>query len=214
MKETKATTDTAGARARIIEAACSHIARNGLEGAKIRDIAHDAGVSTALVHYHFATKATLLDAALVHAYDRAGTLRLSATPGSRSHATQRLADLITFSLPADTGLREEWLLWMELWLHAVRDPSLRTTVESLYGKMREEFTAAVTDGVAAGEFTCPDPDVTVTRILALLDGFGLQAMLLGTPEALTASQSSVGDLVGRELGLTGPLPFRPPASRQ
>jgi AcrR family transcriptional regulator len=204
---------TTGARARIIEAACSHIARNGLEGAKIRDIARDAEVSTALVHYHFATKADLLDAALVHAYDRAGVLRFSGIPGSRAGITERLADLITYSLPVDTGLREEWLLWMELWLHAVRDPSLRSTVESLYGKLREEFTAVVTDGVKTGEFACPDPDATVTWILALLDGFGLQAMLLGTPVALTASQFAVGELIGRELGLTAPLPFRPPAGQ-
>ena len=207
------TTSASGAaRERIIEAACSHIARFGLEGAKVRDIARDAEVSTALVHYHFATKASLLDAALVHAYNRAGALRLADAPGSRTGVRERLADLITISLPGDAGLREEWLLWMELWLHAVRDPSLRSTVESLYGKLREEFTAVLADGVASGELRCPEPQTTVTRILALLDGFGLQAMLLGTPEALAASQQAVGELVGRELGLSEPLPFRPPAA--
>jgi BetI-type transcriptional repressor, C-terminal len=32
----------------------------------------------------------------------------------------------------------------------------------------------IREGVAAGEFTCPDPDAAAWRLTALLDGLGVQ----------------------------------------
>ena len=43
-----------GARERILAAAVRRIASEGIDGVRIARIAMDAGVSTSLVHYHFA----------------------------------------------------------------------------------------------------------------------------------------------------------------
>ncbi|MGO9821047.1 MAG: TetR family transcriptional regulator, partial [Solirubrobacteraceae bacterium] len=43
-----------GARERILGAAARRIASEGIDGVRIARIAIDAGVSTSLVHYHFA----------------------------------------------------------------------------------------------------------------------------------------------------------------
>ena len=48
------------ARDRILQAACELIAERGIGGARIAQIAQAAGVSTALVHYHFRTREVLL----------------------------------------------------------------------------------------------------------------------------------------------------------
>ncbi len=36
------------------------------------------------------------------------------------------------------------------------------------------MATVIAEGVAAGEFTCPDPEATAWRLTALLDGLGVQ----------------------------------------
>ena len=52
------------ARERILDAAVLRIASDGIDAVRIARIAMDARVSTALVHYHFATREALLAEAL------------------------------------------------------------------------------------------------------------------------------------------------------
>ena len=60
------------ARERILDAAVQRIASDGIDAVRIARIAMDARVSTALVHYHFATREALLAEALEHSYETAG----------------------------------------------------------------------------------------------------------------------------------------------
>jgi hypothetical protein len=41
-------------------------------------------------------------------------------------------------------------------------------------RWKQTLAAVIREGVAAGEFTCPDPDATAWRLTALLDGLGVQ----------------------------------------
>lgn len=59
-------TDT---RERLIDAAYAVVARDGLEAASVKTIAAEAGVTPGLLHYHFATKDALLEAALRRGLD-------------------------------------------------------------------------------------------------------------------------------------------------
>ena len=68
-------------RERILDAAINRIAADGIDGVRIAKIAMDARVSTALVHYHFATREALLAEALVHSFDRAGEARTEGAKG-------------------------------------------------------------------------------------------------------------------------------------
>ena len=60
-----------GRREAILEAACRVIARGGAERLRMSDVAAEAGVSSALVHYYCATREELLRQAFVHADARA-----------------------------------------------------------------------------------------------------------------------------------------------
>lgn len=202
------------ARSRIVRVASSHIAQHGLEGAKIRDIARDAEVSTALIHYHFATKTALLDATLAYAWDRAESLRVRAEiAGRTTPAAERLADLIELSLPSRPELREEWLLWMELWLQTARDPGNRQIMDRLYDRIRGDYTALINEGIERGEFTCADVEGTVELLIALIDGYGIQAMMHPSPAAARRAKSFVDAAVAPLLGVPA-LPFRSVAGRR
>src|ERR671914_2058418 len=54
--------DTPDMRERILDAAEDHFSRHGFWGVTIREVATDAKVDTALLHYYFDTKRGLFDA--------------------------------------------------------------------------------------------------------------------------------------------------------
>jgi AcrR family transcriptional regulator len=203
------------ARDRILQAACALIAERGIGGARIAQIAKAAGVSTALVHYHFRTREVLLSETLDYAFDLAAAVRLRAAgengdsgDDGDGSASRRLADVVEQSLPTTDPGRREWQLWAELWLGAARDPSLRPIAAQMYARYRTWIATAVAEGVAAGEFAAVDPGRTADLAMALIDGLGLR-VLLGDPSMpLEQARERIGEILARELQISaGQLPF-------
>ena len=159
-------------RERILDAAVNRIAADGIDAVRIARIAMDAGVSTALVHYHFATREALLAEALEHSFERAGQNR-------QGESGEGLRDMIDQCLPLPGEQERDWVLWVELWLRAVRHPELRPTAAKLYARMHEWFSEAIEEAMANGDLDA-DPGAVADRVLALIDGFGVRA-LLGDP---------------------------------
>ncbi len=131
-------------REKILDAAIERIARDGIDEVRIARIAMDAGVSTALVHYHFATREALLAEALEHSFELAGDTRTLDT--GEGPAVQRLRDMIEQCLPLPGAQERDWVLWVELWLRAVRHPELRPTAAKLYARMHDWFVEAIESG--------------------------------------------------------------------
>jgi AcrR family transcriptional regulator len=167
-------------RERILDAAIRRIAADGIDGVRIARIAMDAGVSTALVHYHFETREALLAEALVHSFDRAGD--------TRTEGPQRLREMIEQCLPLPGEQEQDWVLWVELWLRAVRHPELRPTAAQLYARMHEWFREAIEE-----EIPDADADATADRILALIDGYGVRALLGDPAMPLDRAREAVWD---------------------
>jgi AcrR family transcriptional regulator len=191
----------AAARERILQAAVRAIARDGIDGLRIARIATEAGVSSALVHYHFADREQLLAETIEYSYARAGDVRIEDLPEPGGTHGSRLAAMIETCLPTTDALTEDWVLWMELWLRAVRHPDLRPVAEGLYARMHDWFVAEIRAGVADGEFECCDPDEVADRTLALLDGFGVRTMIGDETIPLDRARRAVSTQLARELGL-------------
>jgi AcrR family transcriptional regulator len=198
-----------GARERILAAAVERIARDGIDEVRIARIAMDAGVSTSLVHYHFETRDALLEQALEYSYELAGDVRLGPE-GDAHHldGVGRLAAMIDQCLPYPGMLERDWILWVELWLRAVRHEDMRPTAGRLYSRMREWFAEAIAASIERGELTADaDPDRVADRILALADGYGVR-VLLGDM-AVAHARSEIWTAIAPELH----LPDVPPALR-
>lgn len=191
-------------RERILAAAVGRIAREGIDGVRIARIAMDAGVSPALVHYHFATREALLAEALEYSYAHAGDVRLEGgrvggLPAA-SHA-RRLQAMIDQCLPTTPELEVDWVLWVELWLRAIRHPELRPVAEELYARLRAWFADEITAGIQAGEFERCDPEDVADRTLALLDGFGVRTLIGDSTMSLERARRAVSASLARDLGL-------------
>lgn len=167
-------------RERILEAACDLIASDGIDDVRIARVATRAGASTALVHHYFSTREELLAQALVHSFERAGEERFGEGPEPGS-ATEGLAQAIRECLPLPGAQEREWVLWVELWLRAVRDEALRPVAADLYRRYRDWMASFIRAGVESGEFAADaDVEAVADAAMALLDGVGVRA-LIGDP---------------------------------
>jgi len=189
------------ARARILEAACDLIAADGIDEVRIARVARRAGASTALVHHYFSTREELLEQALLHSFDRVAEERFGGEPERSETATEALARMIDECLPLPGHRQEEWVLWVELWLRAVRDEHLRPVAARLYRRYSAWLAAAIRAGVESGEFRQVGAREVADRVVALLDGYGIRA-LLGDPRMdVERARREIEAVLAAELGL-------------
>jgi AcrR family transcriptional regulator len=160
----------------ILEAACRAILDRGFPATRIADIAAAARVSTGTVHYYFATKDEVLVAALKWASGR--LFARIEQPERDERAGERLARLLAVSVPYPGPARDEYVLWIELWLRVLHQPDLLPQCEAFSVQWRGYFHDVVRRGVEAGEFApAAAPDEVAERLVAFVDGVGFETVL-------------------------------------
>ena len=169
----------------IIDAAVQVIMERGLAETRISDIAERAGVSPALVLYYFESKDKVLTEALTFANERF-YLRVSREALRLPSARDQLIRLIELSCPGGDGNAEgewddEYILWIELWNRALRDPEMAKDREALERRWRTIIVDIVRKGQDQGEFPPGDPEEAALRLSALIDGLSIM-ILLRDPE--------------------------------
>ena len=160
---------------RILEAACRAILDRGFPATRIADVADAAGVSTGTVHYYFATKDEVLVAALKWA---SGRLFARIDRRGDDSAPRRLVRLLAVSVPYPGPARDEYVLWIELWLRVLHQPSLLPVCEACSEQWRGYFHDVVRSGIDAGDFHPAAPAGEVAeRLVAFVDGLGFETAL-------------------------------------
>ncbi|SDJ48744.1 TetR/AcrR family transcriptional regulator [Streptomyces indicus] len=185
-------------REELLRAAVEQIEERGVAAVRIADVAASLGVSNALVLYHFSTKEKLVAAAFAHAA-QGDLAHLHKLLGRRTTALRRLRAAIRWYAP--TGSAKGWRLWIEGWAAGQREPQLRRVTRDLDRQWKNALAGVIAEGVAAGEFTCPDPAATALRLTALLDGLAVQNTAYAKGPSRTAMLTWVDDALAGELGL-------------
>ena len=195
---TRAAPDT---RERILEAACDVIAEHGIEDVRIARIATVAGVSPALVHYHFATREALLAEALEHSFELLGDIRTTRAEAEHWTAAQRLGWMIDQSLPFPGLGDREWRLWLELWGRAARRSELRPVAARLYERYDAWIAEIVQEGIDSGEFRRGDVPVITQRLIAAIDGHGIRVLVDDPAMPRARARQLIVVALARELGV-------------
>ncbi|MER6036776.1 MULTISPECIES: TetR/AcrR family transcriptional regulator [unclassified Streptomyces] len=185
-------------REEMLRAAIGQIEARGVAAVRIADVASALGVSNALVLYHFSTKEKLVAAAFAYAAED-DLARLRALLARRTSALRRLRAAVRWYAP--TGQAKGWRLWIEGWAVSLREPALRAVTRDLDQRWKAAIAEVIVEGVAAGEFTCPDPAGTALRLTALLDGLAVQLTSYPGSVPRARAQEWVNDALVRELGL-------------
>jgi AcrR family transcriptional regulator len=188
------------------------ISERGLASTRTADVAQAAGVSQALVFYHFATKERLLAQAFAYAAEQ-DLARLNAVMRSSAGPLGRLQRILRLYVPS--GRSKAWAMWIDGWSESMRSPELERVSRRLDLRWKEALTEVITAGTRTGEFHCADPSGAAWRIIALIDGLAVQVSV----HERVISHRQLADWVrltaARELGvdpaaLTWPVRQRPP----
>ncbi|MCX4855315.1 TetR family transcriptional regulator [Streptomyces canus] len=187
-------------REELLRAAIEQIEARGVAAVRIADVASALGVSNALVLYHFSTKEKLVAAAFAYAAED-DLAHLRKLLGRRTSALRRLRAAVRWYAP--TGQAKGWRLWIEGWAVALREPALQEVTRDLDRRWKAALAEVIAEGVAAGEFHCPDPQATALRLTALLDGLAVQLTSYAGAVPRSRAQTWVDEALARELGLDG-----------
>ncbi|MFE7129831.1 TetR/AcrR family transcriptional regulator [Streptomyces sp. NPDC057638] len=110
----------------ILEAAARVIARRGVRGLRVEELAAEAGVSTALIYYHFKDRTGVLRQTLEYINDRAERYTTGRDPDAPPPtAREELEEALLLELQDTAEVRENSSAWGELRASAVFDEVLR-----------------------------------------------------------------------------------------
>lgn len=181
----------------ILRTTCDVIADRGLGHTRTADVARAAGVSQALMFYHFETKERLLAQAFAWSVEQ-DLQRLDGLLAEDAPALAKVRKLLRWYAPA-TGTSKSWAMWIDGWAEARRSPDLEKVSRRLDLRWKEVLADVITHGVKDGDFVCDDPTSAAWRIIAVMDGLAIQATV--HPRALTRKQliDWVRDITAREL---------------
>jgi AcrR family transcriptional regulator len=186
----------------ILGAAALVITDRGLAETRISDVADAAGVSPGLILYYFDSKDRLLAEALTYANDEF-FLRMSREIRRLPSAKDQLGFLVDLSVPGylpDTGKLDEWALWMEVWVRALRDPQMAKDREILDQRWRQSIADIIRAGQASGEFPLRDADEAALRLGSLIDGLAIQVIMNDSQVSPERMHRACMEIAAREVG--------------
>jgi AcrR family transcriptional regulator len=184
----------------ILEATCRVIAREGTDGLRMGTVAAEAGVSSALLHYYFATRADLLAQAFDHADAKADQAAEAALAGV-DDPLDRLRRLLLIYSGGDDVFREDWVLWVEMWRSAIFDERMAESVRRSNATWNDQIAGLIDEALKAGSISANvDVDDAALRLAAVVDGLGLQIL----PGVLTRERAAelISGAIDMELGIT------------
>jgi AcrR family transcriptional regulator len=183
-------------RAEILAASGRLVRQRGFTTTRLSDVAGQLGLSAPLIVYHFGTKDELMAATLA-AEVSAELARMDRIVSSAAGPKVKVERILRMSLgPASVA---DWRLWIDAWGEGLRSPVMRRLLVELDERWQQAILTVVTEGRAAGIFMVDDPDVSAPRILALLDGYGIQLVRAGSARARRRVLAAARRAVAAEL---------------
>ncbi|WP_042385312.1 TetR/AcrR family transcriptional regulator [Streptacidiphilus melanogenes] len=159
-------------RTEILEAATRVIARRGVRGLRVAELAAEAGVSTALIYYHFTDRAGILRRTLAYISDRADRYTAERDVADDLDPRTDLEQTLLLELQDIPEVRENSTAWGELRATAIFDPDLReelakATLTWIHGTA-ELISRACPQG------TAPAHAAAAERLTSLLEGLSVR----------------------------------------
>ena len=171
-------------RRELADAACAVIARNGLGGTTLADVAEESGWSIGSIRYYFPDKDELVASALWRVGERVDERIRRRTAGGMTMDDLRIA--ATELLPLDADRRQDALVQLAFLAQAAVEPALADAAEGAAQRLQEPLAARIAYLVQAGELPARlDAEQEAARLRLLLDGLRLQ--LITTPRQTSAS---------------------------
>jgi AcrR family transcriptional regulator len=169
-------------RLELVDATWRIIARLGIEGATMREIALEAGFANGALKPYFPTKDTLLEFAFGHVFNRTNRRIARVTEGKSGLSALRAFCLEV--LPLDEERVNEARIVIPFWQKAINDPQKA----EIHQQSMKEWLAAIRRYLAearkAGDVSTAVDDATLaSQLLNMLLGAQIGAALAAGPGA-------------------------------
>jgi AcrR family transcriptional regulator len=168
-------------REAVVRATCRALCAHGYANLTMQDIADEADLSTAALHYHYDTKRDLLASfldSLASWYEG----RLDDLDGE--DAAARLRSLFDECLSDDDADYPAFhRAMLEVKAQAPYEDAYRERLAAVDDVLRSRVRAVVADGVAEGTFRDVDPETTATLVVNVLSGAYTRNVAVGHPLA-------------------------------
>ncbi|TNM57990.1 TetR family transcriptional regulator C-terminal domain-containing protein [Brevibacterium sediminis] len=178
--------DDANPRRTIAETAWTLFGRYGFDAVRIADIAAASGVSAPSIHYYFANKSELFDAALDYSVKLAFDRQIAWLDDIADPA-QRLESLLKLQSPLGRTERGEWSIWLQTWTRMALEGSALSNYPLSYERWSRTVQTTLEDGQRTGCFRGGDPRAMADELTSLLDGLGIK-VLTGVMDTETFSR--------------------------
>jgi len=174
-------------KTQIINAAIEVFAKQGLDKGKIADIAKVAGIGKGTVYEYFKSKDEIFNAIEeMFIFQSIDQLKILST--SKKSPTDKLEEILQYSINMHTDMGEAALIIAELWAQHSRG-QLHGHKESVFADMYNDFFDIVlkvlTDGVKIGEFREMNKDGITALLLAFIDGVIWQSVIFKDNQQFT-----------------------------
>lgn len=168
----------------LLQAAALLFARHGYHGVSLDAVAEEAGFTKGAVYSHFAGKQDLLANLLEFCCERQHSQIRSILAGPEPLEERIRQISMWFFRPP--GEMEDWsLLYVELWLQAMREPGLRPRMQQIHRWSCQSVAQMIEQQAQARGVALAMPAGDLARaVLALGDGLMMQHVL--APSTRTA----------------------------
>src|SRR5699024_4010008 len=162
---------TTNGRTEILRAARITFARHGFDGASIRDIAQEAGLSLSALYYYFPSKQDALFELIHNAFTWFSARAVETVESAGSDPIDRIATLVRFTIRYRSTYREISRVILRDTERLGADSFAET--RRLQRESRDIFVGVVEQGREAGAFSVENPDIAARAILSIVNSIPL-----------------------------------------
>ncbi|HUF64461.1 MAG TPA: TetR/AcrR family transcriptional regulator [Gemmatimonadaceae bacterium] len=187
-------------REQILLAAFDVAGRDGISGLTVRAVAAEAGVSHALVLFHFGRKERLVHGLLDWVIGGTAVRHISADIARFPHARDRLHALLQQEMSRLSHQPRQTRLFLEFWAMGARKEEIGTQISAELERYRSAFRAIMEELLRSepAAFAGVTADGLAAVAVSWIHGCAVQAMIdphhFDTDEYLTAVRGMIGGL--------------------
>jgi AcrR family transcriptional regulator len=187
-------------REQILVAAFDVASRDGISGLTVRAVAAEAGISHALVLFHFGRKERLVRGLLDWVIGGTAVLHISDDIARFPHARDRLHALLQQEMSRLSHQPQHTRLFLEFWAMGTREEEIGMEISAELERYRSAFRAIMEELLRSepAAFAGVTADGLAAVAVSWIHGCAVQAMIdphhFDTDEYLTAVRGMIGGL--------------------
>jgi|APSaa5957512535_1039671.scaffolds.fasta_scaffold37003_2 TetR/AcrR family transcriptional regulator, transcriptional repressor of bet genes len=185
-------------RQALINATRRCMARDGVEGASVRRICDEAGVSQGLLRHHFGGKDNLMAETYRAMVSELGSATRNLIGRDGLGPEERLSQAIDVTLRPPLAAPDRRRVQLAFWDLVPRNPAIAAMHKKLYGDYRKDIAGVIAE-VARADGVAVDAKALARALTALLDGLWLQMCLEPKLFSARAAHRECLSLLGRSL---------------